>query len=344
MKRGNMSSWDGSVFFINNGRIVFIGAAGTAVDQAIHAIKICIALEGDFELITNSRAKGNRYSAVIINAGITHTIKCHGSKIFLLYLLPETQVAKEVRWEFLNNDKDNGSAGVYDIPKSLVSEALPFLGEMLRGYSTWRCREASDYSDKVIRGLGRLRHRQLSTSSDLSEQLNEKVKRTIDYIYTEIQAQVIKQPFDLKRFTTPVICRKLKLPPGKVGWLNKEFKEETGVTIKHFFHDIQMHAALRLYAYSEEIYAVTEKLKRVEESKLLQELKRTTITRKERAKLLRRLEEVPKKVLLTQIARTLGFGPLTNLGKRVFSRLGISMADLRGRSNFFSCEGESDLK
>ena len=335
MEELQTSLWNGSIFFINRRRIVFVGEAGNSFNQTIHAIKICIALNGDFELITNSRAKGDRYSAAIINAGIPHTVKCDGTKIFLLYLLPETQEARELRWEYLNNDKDNRRGGVYDIPKELVEESLPFLQQMLQNYSTWDCRETSKYSDEVIRGLGRIRRRQLSTSSDLSEELNANVKKTIDYIYTEIEAQRKTQQFDLKRFKASVICREINLPLNKAEWLEKEFRKEAGTTIRHFFSDIQMLAALKFYA-------VTKEMRKTEEKKLLQELERPNITEEERIEIGERLDEIPTGIFLTQIAKLLGFGKLTNFDKRIKSRIGISIADLKGQSNFFPCEEETD--
>lgn len=332
------SEWNGSVFFGGSERVVFVGEAGTSVNQAVHALKICIGLDGDFELLTGSNAEGDRYSAVIINAGVVHTVKCGGTKIFLLYLLPETGIARELRWEFLNNDKDNGRRGVYDIPKKLINESLPFIHEMLRGYPRWGCEDAVKYSVKVVGGLGRLRHRRFTASYELGAQLNDKVRKTIDYIFSEVEAQITEQPFDLNQFESPVICRRLGLPPNKVRWLEQEFRKETGVTIKHFFHDIQFLAALKLYASAGESHSLDEEVRKSAERGLLEEMKKSTISEREVRELLTRPDELRKGVLLTRIAATLGFGKLTNFDKRVKSRIGINMADLRGKSKFFTCE------
>lgn len=325
-----VSQWNGNVL-ISRRRIVFVGEAGNTEKQTIHAIKICVALTDDFELSVGSENKGNRYSAVIINAGITHAVKCDGSKIFLLYLLPETQEAREIRWEYLNNDKDNRKAGVYDIPKELIEESLPFLPQILKAYSKWDCKKVFQECDNVIQGLGKIRRRQISTSSDLAEKINGSVKKVIDYIYTEIETQILNQEFDLNRFKTSVIFKEINLPLNKAGWLENEFIEETGTTIGHFFRDIQMLAALKLYA-------ITEALRTEKEKELLKRLENPILTEEERKKIGKLLEEIPKGTYLKTIAKSLGFGTLTKFDKRIKSRLGINLSDLKGQSNFFSCE------
>jgi hypothetical protein len=205
MDGAEISQWNGNVI-ISQRRIIFIGQGGNTEKQSIHAIKICLPVSGDFELITDfGKERGDYYSAVIIGAGITHTINCNGAQILLIYLLPESQEAREIRWEFLNNDKDNRKAGVYNIPKEPVEESLPFLPRILRDYADWDCQKVFRECDNVIRGLGKMRRRQISTSSELAEKLNESVKKTINYIYTEIKTQIINQKLDLSRFEPSAI-------------------------------------------------------------------------------------------------------------------------------------------
>jgi AraC-like DNA-binding protein len=344
MNGSEISQWNGNVF-ISRRRIIFVGQGGNTEEQTIHGIKICLALDGEFELIIGSKDKGDYYSAAIINAGITHLIKCNKSKIFLLYLLPESQEAREIRWEYLNNDKDNRKAGVYDIPKELIEESLPFLPQILRDYSDWNCQKAFQESDKIIRSLGQIRRRDCSTSSALAEKLNESVKKTINYIYDEIEAQIKSEEFDLSRFETSVICREIKLSPRKVKWLENEFRNETGTTIGHFFRDIQMLAAFNLYAILEaprrdKERARKDKLKEMglTEEDLIKALEDPSLTPEERREIGELLEETPRGFYLTQIAKSVGFGELANFDARIKSRIGISYADLRGESNFFSCD------
>lgn len=324
MSAPNTSQWNGSIFLWSR-KVIFVGEAGTSEDQTVHAIKICVALSGDFELSVNSEAEGKRYSAVIINAGITHTVKCDGAKIFLLYLLPETEAASALRWEYLNN----GKGGVYDIPRELVEEFLP-LTQMSQTYSAEDCPEVSNLCDEVLRGLGRIRRRQLPTSTDLAAGLSESVSRAINLVYTKINDQIKSQRFDEKQFADSVIAGELNLNEVEARRLKGLFRKETGISLDHFFRDIQMLAALRLYA-------VNEKVRRTKERELLEELERPGLGEKKREEIGRRLEEVSKGILLKHIAESLGFGTLSKFDHRIKSRLGISLSDLKGGSSFFAC-------
>jgi AraC-like DNA-binding protein len=326
MTAPNTSRWNGSIFLWSK-RVIFVGEAGTSEDQTVHAIKICVALSGDFELSVNSEAEGKRYSAVIINAGITHTVKCDGAKIFLLYLLPETEEARALRWEYLNN----GKGGVYDIPRELIEESLP-LTQILENYSTQDCQKVSRICDEVLRGLGQIRRRQLSTSTDLTAELSENVRRAVEHIYAKMDEQVKSQRFDEKQFTDAAIARALGLSETEARRLKGQFREDTGIPTGRFFRDIQLLAALRLYA-------VNERSRQARERELLAELERPNLGEEEREEIGRTLEETSKGIFLKHIAESLGFRTLDKFDHRIKSRLGISLSDLKGNSSFFDCGG-----
>jgi AraC-like DNA-binding protein len=149
-----------------------------------------------------------------------------------------------------------------------------------------------------------------------------------------------------------VICGEIGLPPHKKKWLESKFREKTGTTIGHYFRDIQMLAALKLYAITEaprrdKERARKTKLKemKVKEQDLVKALDDPKLTEKERKKIGELLEESPKGTFLTQIAKSLGFGKpgkeLDNFDKRIISRLGVNISDLKGQSDFFYCEVEN---
>lgn len=316
--------WNGSIFLWSK-RIAFMGEAGTSENQTVHAIKICVALSGDFELCVDSEATGKRYSAVIINAGIKHTIKCDGAKIFLLYLLPETEASRELRWEYLNN----GKGGVYDIPRELCEEHLP-LQHILKIYGTSDCRKVSKICDAVLGGLGRIRRRELSASSDLSAELSESIRQAINHIYAKIDELIKSRRFEKEQFSPSVIAGELGLNKMEIKRLEGLFKKETGISIGHFFREIQMLAALRLFALDQR----ARKTKAIE---LVAELARPNLTEEEREEIGKELEKASKGILLTHIAESLGFGSLDKFDHRVKSRIGISISDLKGKSSFFAC-------
>lgn len=321
------SQWNGNIF-LSRKRIIFVGEAGNTTNQNIHAVKICIALNGDFEFSDNSGAKGNRYSAVIINAGISHAIKCDGNQVFLIYLLPETVEADSLSREYLCG----GRSSVYDIPRELIENALP-LTEMRQACSEQDCGKVFEICDRVIRGLGKIRGREFSISSALNSKLSPNVQAIIEYIYSKIETQVLNGNFNQKDFKSPAIAAAL-------GWKETgrqhKFKSETGISVERFFRDIQMLASLKFYA-------VCESMRKAEIENLRERLNREDLNEAEQQRIWRRLKEIEKKTPLTKISDALGYGGLDRFSERIHSRLGISLTDIRGNSDFFSCEEQSPL-
>jgi hypothetical protein len=296
MNGTNPFEWNGSIFIWRK-RVLFVGKAGTSKDQIVHAIKICVALNGNFELSIDSGSQVKNFSAVIINAGINHTVICNGAEIFLLYLLPESDEAIKLRQEYLNN----GKSGVYDIPRELIEESLP-LPKMRRNHLKRDCTKASGICDEVIRGLGKIRRKPLSTSSQLSDKFDDNVKRVIYYIYNNIYFETDmrrrSQRIKKEQFKLSAIGSALSLSEKEMSKIKARFKEQVGISIEHFFRDIQLLSALRQYA--------------IEEMRM------------------------DKDAHLNEIAKLLDIKP-DNLSRRVLSRLGINHADLKD-GRFYACE------
>jgi AraC-like DNA-binding protein len=311
------SEWNGSVFIWRR-RIIFVGEAGTSKDQTVHAIKICIALGGDFELNIGSRTKGKRYSVAIISPGIKHTIICDREEILLIYLLPETEESKKISAQYLNEGRRR------------VCELQPLqLQQLGRGYSKWNCDKAKEVCNEVINSLGAVSQRKLSPSTKLSKELNRNVRDTIDYIYSEIDAQLKTSRFDKTRFTTLVIARELGVRESK---LVKDFKRQVGVTIPHWFNDIYLLIFLEQYA--------VKRAERVKEERRLLTALENAKEKKEREKIENQLREIPGRIYEKEIAEALGF-KLFTLCQRVKSRLGISLRDLED-ATFIACPKDVD--
>lgn len=318
------SDWSGRLF-LGHRKIIFSGTAGIAKNQQIHGLKICIALSGDFELSTNSGVRDKTCSAVIINAGVTHTIECKGNQVYLFYLLPESLSARNIRKEFLYDGRGN----FYDIPKTLIEQFLP-LQQIEKGYLLWNCQDAFNICDKVIAGLGKMRHRQFSSSSSLCDELGENVKRTIENIYAQIEAQILSGKFNKAKFTPSSLCAGSCKSEVEIKRFESIFKKETGISIEHFSRDLRMLAALKLYA-------VKELFRKTQEEKLLAALEDPTLTDEERSEIGKEIEALPRGVFLQDIAESLGFGSLPLFDYIIKSRLGISLTDLRGNTDFNSC-------
>jgi AraC-like DNA-binding protein len=320
------SNW-GGVLIIGNRRILFAGAAGTAKDQNIHALKICLALSGDFLLSTSSGVRDKPCSAVIINAGVTHTIECRNAKILLIYFLPETREARGLRAEYLYD----GRGEFYDIPRELIEESLP-VQRLLRNSPKWTCQDVFKVCDRVVAELMKIRRRQLSPSASFSlcDQLGKNVKRTIEYIYDELENQILRGKFNEERFTPSAIGKKLGLDEDKTKQLKSTFRKEAGISIEHYFRELQMLAALKLYA-------AKEWFRKTQEAELLTALANPMLTKEERDAIGEKLDALPRGVYLKEIAELLGFRSQALFNIRIKSRLGISIADLKGSTDFHSC-------
>lgn len=311
-------AWSGAAY-LGRRRVVFLGKAGTARNQKIHAVKLCIALAGDFELSIEGGVQNRSCSAVVINAGVTHTIECPRSEnadgksaIILAYILPETQTARDLRAEYLYD----GRGKFYDIPQKLVDEALP-LRQILKEHETWDCHEAFAACDEIITGLGTIRARQFSTSLDLTNALDKDVRSAIRHIYDTAED---------------------RSPGAKIDEIKCDrslFREQTGISIEKFSIDVQMLIALRLYA--DEVQAIEKGSP--EEKRLMKELDDPGLTAEQRAKLNAQIDKLPHRVSLAKIADKRGISH-SLLTQRNTAKLGIPLAQMRERTVFYTCPGK----
>jgi len=81
-------NWSGKVFLWEEHGL-FTGAAGSAHLHESPAIKICISLEGEFQLHTSDNKPRQTYTSAIIPAGQPHAIEGGGHKMAMLLLAPE---------------------------------------------------------------------------------------------------------------------------------------------------------------------------------------------------------------------------------------------------------------
>ena len=81
-------NWSGKVLLWEEYGL-FLGSAGTAEPHESPAIKICIALEGDFGLRITETESWTDYTSAIIPAGLAHAIEGRGNKMAMFLLAPE---------------------------------------------------------------------------------------------------------------------------------------------------------------------------------------------------------------------------------------------------------------
>jgi len=86
-------NWRGTVLLWDE-QAIFLGLAGDASLHESPAIKVCVALEGNFGLRTSAGETFTNYKSAIISAGQPHAIDGRHYKMAMLLLVPETQLAQ----------------------------------------------------------------------------------------------------------------------------------------------------------------------------------------------------------------------------------------------------------
>ncbi|MEO7658057.1 MAG: hypothetical protein ABIV48_00450, partial [Pyrinomonadaceae bacterium] len=87
------SNWRGSVLVWDE-QAIFLGLAASASLHESPAIKVCIALDGNFGLRTGENDTVINYESAIISPGQPHAIDGRHNKIVMLLLVPEAQLAQ----------------------------------------------------------------------------------------------------------------------------------------------------------------------------------------------------------------------------------------------------------
>lgn len=87
------SNWSGTVLVWDE-QAIFLGLAADASLHESPAIKVCIALDGNFRLRTNENEDWTDYDSAIIAAGQPHAIDGRRNKMAMLLLAPETGLAR----------------------------------------------------------------------------------------------------------------------------------------------------------------------------------------------------------------------------------------------------------
>lgn len=87
------SHWCGKVFLWQE-QALFLGEAAETILHQSPAIKILVALDGDFYLKTSEESNWQNYKSAIIAPGQMHAIDGRNKKLALIVLVPETKAAQ----------------------------------------------------------------------------------------------------------------------------------------------------------------------------------------------------------------------------------------------------------
>ncbi len=85
--------WDGQIH-LSIGRAVYVGPVWDTSRHAHHALQLGVALDGDFRLWEGNHREPSTSKGVLIASNCLHQLDGGGSNLLLLYLEPETLVAR----------------------------------------------------------------------------------------------------------------------------------------------------------------------------------------------------------------------------------------------------------
>ena len=108
------SNWRGLVLVWDE-QAIFLGLAADASLHESPAIKVCVALDGNFGLRTNDAEDWTEYDSAIIAPGQPHAIDGRHNKMAMLLLVPEAKLAQPLAPIFSQN-------GITRLSPSVVSK------------------------------------------------------------------------------------------------------------------------------------------------------------------------------------------------------------------------------
>jgi AraC-like DNA-binding protein len=316
-------TWDGSVVIYKK-RLLFCGEAGQSRTHETHALLICAAYNGTFSLQIGPPGGGSEsYSSAVIEAGTQHSMDGRGAEfVALMYLLPETEAAREVR-------RHLAGGRVGRLPKE-VEEKLTPLMEEVRDYWRLDCEKAGRFFDGVLDELIDLPPERRDR---LGREINPHVRRAIEELYSRMDDLLGKDPPGREAFTPKALCATLGLP--EIGWdekdLAREFKKCTGASFGDYVKLLRLRSTLVKLALNES--DLRKKLRPKGEGKApgAEAADVGAASDAER--------ETARRISLTEAAKLLGWGELFNLNHASTDILGISPNSLRLSSRFISCGG-----
>lgn len=92
---GTPTNWRGQVLVWDE-QAIFLGLAADASLHESPAIKVCVALDGNFGLRTSENEEWSDFESAIIAAGQPHAIDGRHNKMAMLLLVPETKLAQPI--------------------------------------------------------------------------------------------------------------------------------------------------------------------------------------------------------------------------------------------------------
>lgn len=323
-------TWDGAVVIWPR-RILFAGEAGKSKAHNSHTLMICAAYNGAFDIHLDEPGAGTEsYSAALIEPGTQHSMKGGGAEFLaLMYLLPESQAARELRRRYLTGRR------VCRIPDETAEKLQPLL-KRISDYWRLDCARAGRFFEGVLDELIDLPPER---RDEFDGAVHNQVRCAIEEIYKRMEMLLHGAPLTKEDFTSDAVAEAIEMgirEPGEA--LRRKFRESTGETFNHYVRLLRFRATLVKLALDEAELRERMSSKGLaagagaeEGAGRAQGTGGMSVAERKRA----------RRISLTEAAAMLGWGKVYNLNHASTDIIGISPNSLRLDSHFVACGGNA---
>lgn len=211
-------NWRGKVFLWDE-QALFLGEAANTSLHASPAIKICVALNGEFRLKTNENGIWQNFKSAIIAPGQFHAIDGQNNKLALIILVPESRVAQPLI-PIMNRK------GISRIPVGVVQNLFPIISEFeeFNGVSV----ESEMICHRMLKKIKN--GEELLTST-----IDERVSQSIEWLRAEQEKQV----------SVKEIAANVKLSESRFSHL---FSKQLNIPVRRYLLWLRLRDAIHLLA------------------------------------------------------------------------------------------------
>jgi AraC family transcriptional regulator len=191
--------------FLSRNYGFYLGTGFSTRLHAFHALQVCIAVEGSFNLRAGRSSKWERWQTAIIAADHVHQLNAKGTALAIFYFLPESAEARQIAENHLDHE-------VSTVPHRALETLLPSLCK----YLEQGC-DKEEAQSLCVETLGLL-----APSISLRQRLDQRVSRAVEYLRSALNDH---------RITATEISRAAWASHSRLAHL---FKAQTGVALRQY--------------------------------------------------------------------------------------------------------------
>lgn len=219
----HQTGWSGSIFLWKE-RGLYLGKAAITHTHAQYAIKVCVAVDGDFRVRLDKEKVWHSCGAAIVAPNQPHQVDGCGKRLALFYLTPESEEATRILIRKLDQPL------VKIDPQSLLSVRY-----RLQQYVETKLNEtdAADVFDELVY--------ELAPHSSLYSNMDERVASVLEYLRsTSLDYRISREE----------IAEAVSLSPDRLSHL---FREQSGITIRRYLLWLRLRAAVEEMALKDSL-------------------------------------------------------------------------------------------